>query len=67
MTRAHFNRTGGTPTAGGRFVDVTAVEPAGYAPWLAFRAVDVGCREIDASRPPRAMLLARARSQRVSA
>jgi Uncharacterized conserved protein, contains double-stranded beta-helix domain len=39
VSHAHFSSTGGTPTADGRFVDVTAIEPAEYVPGLAFRPV----------------------------
>jgi quercetin dioxygenase-like cupin family protein len=35
----HFTTEGGTPTAGGRFVDVQAIEPVEMVPGLNFRPV----------------------------
>jgi len=40
VTTSHFSsEAGGTPTAAGRFVDVTAIEPVEFVPGLEFRPV----------------------------
>lgn len=40
MSQSHFStEAGGTPTAPGRFVDVSAIEPVEFVPGLGFRPV----------------------------
>ena len=39
MSNSHFSEAGGTPTAPGRYVDVSAIEPVEFVPGLEFRPV----------------------------
>lgn len=38
-THPHFSATGGAPSAAGRFVDITAIDPVFFVPGLEFRPV----------------------------
>lgn len=78
MSTPHFSQdAGGTPTADGRFVDVSAIQPVEFVPGLAFqpvlgetswvphgaRTTDTPCKEIDMFAPPRVTLVEHARAQ----
>jgi len=39
VSHSHFSEDGGTPTAAGRYVDVSAIQPVEFVPGLEFRPV----------------------------